>query len=343
MALSWKYDAWKGLSDKMKHINRYTMILTMCRFKIKNLDSFDSAIYRPFSEYLNFFEDIILESIKNDTEKSTFLYENNVTCKTIISKLLKNDISKTEQKDISNFYDTFSSYTNITPNVTYGISYLLKCVGILTFIIFGLLLLPVWKYEAPDNHSLLLNKIVYSIIPVIGLATFFIYRKIEQSFIIPHKNLSLKLRYGINYRDCLSNLEEEFGYLLEILEEPKSKYSNMTIEEKQKEFYKKYNKAPENFFIVLKKMPMNDGFFLSEDFELNSQIDFPLFITYLKTLSSNNRNSTSLLHELFNIPKEKNISQYAREYNPDKKGKDLKAFSQKIQTESTKLSFNIKK
>ena len=31
MALSWKYDAWKGLSDKMKHINRYTMILTMCR------------------------------------------------------------------------------------------------------------------------------------------------------------------------------------------------------------------------------------------------------------------------------------------------------------------------
>ncbi|MEE0879716.1 MAG: hypothetical protein UH788_10645 [Treponemataceae bacterium] len=331
------------MSDKMKHINRYTMILTMCRFKIKNLYAFDSAIYRPFSEYINFFEEIILESIKTDTEKSTFLYENNTTCKTIISKLLKNDTSKTEKKDITDFYETFSACTNITPNVTYEISYLLKCVGIFTFIIFGLLLFPVWKYEAFENQSLLLNKIVYSIIPLIGLVMFFIYRKIEQSFISPHKNLSLKLRYGINYRDCFSNLEEEFGYLLENLEEPKSKYSNMTIEEKQKEFFKKYNKAPENFFIVLKKLPINDGFFLSEDFELNSQIDFPLFITYLKTLSSNNRNSISLLHELFNIPKEKNISQYAREYNPDKKGKDLKAFSQKIQTESTKFSIKIQK
>ena len=111
----------------------------------------------------------------------------------------------------------------------------------------------------------------------------------------------------------------------------------MTLEEKQKEFFKKYNKAPKNIFIVLQKLKINDGTFLSEDFKLHPQIDFPLFITYLKTISSNNRNSPTLLHELFNIPKGKNISQYAREYTKDKKGKELKAFSQKIQIESKKL------
>lgn len=343
MALSWKYDAWKELSENMKHINKYTMLLALCRTKIKDRDSFDNSIYRPFSEYVSFFEETIFESVKQNTQKTSFLYETNSICKTIISKLLQNDTSKISKNDISNFSDTFCACTNITPNMTYGIAYLLKCVGILTFIIFGIFLYPVWRFQAPTNQNLLPSKIFYSIIPIIGLIIFFLYRQIELSFIRQHKNHSLKLRYGINYRDCLSNLEEEFGYLLDNLPKPKSKYSEMTLEEKQKEFFKKYNKAPKNIFIVLKKMEINDGTFLSENFELHSQIDFPLFITYLKTISSNNRNSPSLLYELFNIPKEKNISQYAREYTEGKKEKELKDFSKKIEIESQKIDFTKKK
>ena len=331
MALSWKYDAWKGLTEDMKHINKYTMLLAICRIKIKDLDSFDNSFYRPFSEYISFFEETILESVKQKKQETAFLYENNSICKTIISK-----------NDISNFYDTFCACTNITPNMTYGIAYLLKCVGILSFIIFGILLYPVWRFQAPTNQNLLPNKIVYSIIPVIGLITFIFYRKIEHSFFSQNKNHFSRLRYGINYRDCLSNLEDEFGYLLNNLPDPKSKYSEMTLEEKQKEFFIKYNKAPKNIFIVLQKLKINDGTFLSEDFKLHPQIDFPLFITYLKTISSNNRNSPSLLYELFNIPKEKNISQYAREYTEGKKEKELKAFSKKIEIESQKIDFTQK-
>ena len=343
MALSWKYDAWKELTEDMRHINKYTMLLAICRIKIKNLDSFDNSIYRPFSEYISFFEETILENVKQKKQATTFLYEDNCICKTIISKLLQNDTSKISKNDISDFSDTFCACTNITPNMTYGIAYLLKCVGFLSFIIFGILLYPVWSFQSPTNQNLLPNKIVYSIIPIIGLITFIFYRQIEHSFFSQNKNHFLRLRYGINYRDCLSNLEEELGYLLNHLPEPKSKYSEMALEEKQKEFFIKYNKAPKNIFIVLQKLKINDGTFLSEDFKLHPQIDFPLFITYLKTISSNNRNSPSLLYELFNIPKEKNISQYAREYTEGKKEKELKAFSKKIEIESQKIDFTKKK
>ena len=70
MALSWKYDAWKELTEDMKHINKYTMFLAICRIKIKNLDSFDNSIYRPFSEYISFFEETILKTKKTSNNFS---------------------------------------------------------------------------------------------------------------------------------------------------------------------------------------------------------------------------------------------------------------------------------
>lgn len=334
MAISWKFDAWKGVKEEMWHINKYSLLLALCRIKEKKLDTFDFSIYRPFSEYVAFFEEYILENKVVEGFKSEFIYNEIPQCKTIITKLLENDKSKISKDDSNTIYKIFFSCTNIIPNLSYTIAYSLRWTGLITFLIFGILLFLICNFKTAKFQILTL-----AIISVGGLLLFIKSLISEKSYTSKYSLFNIKHRTSIN--DCLSNLEDELSYLSNKLDAPKTKYTNMNLIQKKEAFFNLYN-VPENFFEVLQQLKINEEPFLLPDYSLNSQIDFPLFITYLKNKSRKRRNANSLLYELFKIPKTKNISQYVREYSVDRKEKELQNFSKKIEIESKKISILTK-
>jgi len=342
MSFSWKFDAWKGLPEAIKHINKYTLLMAMCVIKSKNYNSFDNSTFRPFSEYVNYFEENILENKIIKEYQSDFIYEER-SCKKIIKHMMGNEKQKILNNEKIELYKKFESTTNNTPDTYHTLVLFLKWAGMLSFIIFSVFLIPVsnTKNNYSDDFLIFPYNAFYTILPILGFITFIRCNHIDRCYKRKLKKEYSKLKYGVTFTDCLVGLENEFGYLQEHLAEQKSKYDNMTLEEKKREFFRLYD-VPETIFNTLQNYHINNSAFLLPNFTLNSQIDFPLFITYLKSKSRNGRNRPALLYALFNIPKTKNISQYAREYSEQRKGKALIEFAKKLETEKIKFSLKSK-